>query len=75
MRHSFASISLKQGTSVKEVAEPLGHSSPMLTLSTYAHAMEGAAKEAVNKLADSLVAYETESRSVRNVRKWGFVNR
>jgi integrase len=58
VRHCFASISLKQGTSVKEVSELLGHSSPMVTLSTYAHAMEGVAREAVNRLADSLLPTE-----------------
>ena len=56
VRHCFASISLKQGTSVKEVSELLGHSSPLITLSTYAHAMEGVAREAVNRLADSLLS-------------------
>lgn len=54
VRHCFASISLRQGTSVKDVSELLGHSSPLVTLSTYAHAMEGVAREAVNRLADSL---------------------
>lgn len=55
VRHCFASISLKQGTSVKEVSELLGHSSASVTLSIYAHAMEGVAREAVNRLADSLL--------------------
>jgi integrase len=39
VRHAFASIVLSQGTSVTEVSELLGHSSPMVTLSTYAHKM------------------------------------
>jgi integrase len=55
VRHGFASISLKQGTSVKEVSELLGHSSPLITLSTYAHTTEGVARDAVNRLANSLV--------------------
>ena len=54
-RHAFASIALKNGTSVKEVSALLGHSSPMLTLSTYAHTMEGMGREAVNGLAKSLL--------------------
>lgn len=56
VRHCFASISLKQGTSVSEVSELLGHSSPSVTLSIYAHAIEGVARAAVNRLADSLLA-------------------
>lgn len=56
-RHAFASIALKNGTSVKEVSTLLGHSSPTLTLtlSTYAHVMEGMGREAVNGLARSLL--------------------
>jgi len=54
-RHAFASIALKNGASVKEVSTLLGHSSPTLTLSTYAHVMEGMGREAVNGLARSLL--------------------
>jgi site-specific recombinase XerD len=54
MRHAFASLTLTNGTSFKEVQELLGHSSPMLTLSTYAHVMEGVAHGAVKQLAASL---------------------
>lgn len=54
VRHAFASIALKNGTSVKEVSELLGHSSPTITLSTYAHTMEGVARTAVNQLASCL---------------------
>jgi hypothetical protein len=38
-RHTYASMALAAGKSVKWVADQLGHSSPMLTLKTYAHAM------------------------------------
>lgn len=51
-RHAFASIALKNGA---EVSALLGHSSPMLMLSTYAHTMEGMGREAVNGLAKSLL--------------------
>lgn len=70
VRHGFASISLRQGTSVNEVSELLGHSSPMVTLSTYAHAMEGAARAAVNKLAESLRSERADpEQSVRKCEK------
>lgn len=70
VRHAFATISLRQGTSVKEVSELLGHSSPLVTLSTYAHAMEGAARDAVNRLADSLLSKRAGGEeSVRNREK------
>ncbi|MGC2632650.1 MAG: tyrosine-type recombinase/integrase [Candidatus Cybelea sp.] len=70
VRHCFASISLMQGTSVKEVSELLGHSSPLVTLSTYAHVMEGQGREAVNRLADSLLSTQaSQLDSVRNGEK------
>ena len=38
-RHTWASMALASGKSVRWVVEQLGHSSPMLTLKTYAHAI------------------------------------
>ena len=38
-RHTYASIAVASGKSVKWVADQLGHSTPMLTLRTYAHAI------------------------------------
>jgi integrase len=55
LRHAFATISLGQGTSMKEVSELLGHSTPAITMSYYAHTMDGMAREAVNRLAESLL--------------------
>jgi Phage integrase family len=36
-RHTWASLALASGKSVRWVADQIGHSSPMLTLKTYAH--------------------------------------
>lgn len=55
LRHAFATLSLSSGTSIKEVQSLLGHSSASLTLSTYAHALEGAGRAAVNRLGASLL--------------------
>ena len=38
-RHTFASTLLSRGVSVKAVADWLGHASPTITLTTYAHLM------------------------------------
>ncbi|MGB6517765.1 MAG: hypothetical protein WBE79_04580 [Candidatus Cybelea sp.] len=38
-----------------KVSQLLGHSSPVITLSTYAHVLDGVAREAVNVLANSLI--------------------
>ena len=38
-RHTFASLALASGKSVRWVADQLGHSNPELTLRVYAHAL------------------------------------
>lgn len=37
LRHYFATLLIHNGASVKTVQLALGHSSPMITLNTYAH--------------------------------------
>jgi integrase len=59
LRHAFATLTLKNGTSVNEVSQLLGHSAPVITPSTYAHVIEGVAREAVNVLANSLIRRPT----------------
>ncbi|HTV72767.1 MAG TPA: site-specific integrase [Candidatus Acidoferrales bacterium] len=54
-RHAFATIALRNGVSVKEVSTLLGHSSPIVTMSTYARQMEGLGRAAVDGLAKSLL--------------------
>ena len=39
-RHTWASMALAAGKSVRRVADQLGHASPALTLKTYAHALK-----------------------------------
>ncbi len=39
LRHTFATLSLEGGKSVKWVSQQLGHRSATLTLDTYAHAL------------------------------------
>lgn len=50
MRHSTASLMLKQGASSKVVQERLRHSDISLTLNTYSHTMPGMQKEAAAKM-------------------------
>jgi integrase len=58
LRHAFASITLADGVSIKEVQMLMGHSSPVVTLSVYARSIEGLGRQAVNELARSLLASE-----------------
>lgn len=37
LRHTTAALLIAQGAHVKEIAERLGHSSPVVTMTVYAH--------------------------------------
>ena len=54
-RHTAASLILADGVPVKVVQEMLGHSSPTITLSLYAHVLPGMAEEAGAALSVSLL--------------------
>lgn len=58
LRHAFASLTLGDGVSIKEVQTLLGHSSPVVTLSVYARSIEGLGRQAVNELSRSLLSPE-----------------
>lgn len=55
LRHAFATLNSRTGTSVNDVSQLLGHSSLVITLSNFAQVIEGVAREAVNVLANSLI--------------------
>jgi len=50
LRHSFASLMLSEGVRVDVVSRMLGHASPAITLSVYAHLMPGDEEAAVERL-------------------------
>ena len=50
LRHTAASLMLKQGISVKVVQERLGHSDAAMTLNVYSHTIPGMQKEAAKKM-------------------------
>ncbi|MFB6355630.1 MAG: tyrosine-type recombinase/integrase [bacterium] len=54
LRHSHASVLIKQGQDIKTIAERLGHSSVQFTLDTYGHLMEGMQEEAARGFANSI---------------------
>ena len=51
LRHTHASHMLCQGEPVKVVSERLGHASPTVTLTNYAHVMPGRQREAAERFA------------------------
>jgi len=50
LRHTAASLMLKQGVSFKVVQERLGHSDAAMTLNVYSHVIPGMQKEAAQKM-------------------------
>jgi integrase len=54
-RHTAASLMLASGVPTKVVSELLGHSSPTVTLSIYAHVIPGMAEDAGAALSASLL--------------------
>lgn len=55
LRHSHAALLIAQGEHPKVIADRLGHSSPMVTMTTYAHLFPGLDEQAADRL-DSLRA-------------------
>lgn len=56
-RHFYASVQLEAGTSIRALAEYLGHADPGFTLRTYTHLMpqsQDKAKRAVNDVFERL---------------------
>jgi integrase len=60
LRHTHATLLLKGGESLRVVADRLGHSSPTLTLSTYAHVLPGQDAAAAERL-DVMLALAEKS--------------
>ena len=50
LRHYFTSYALSQNVPISDVQAILGHTTPDMTLSVYAHLMEGAKTEAAKKI-------------------------
>ena len=55
LRHSYASHQLIDGTSPLEVSKLMGHSSPAVTLSIYAHWIKGEKSHAQQRLATGIM--------------------
>lgn len=52
LRHTFATLSLKNGVDVKTLSSTLGHYSAGFTLSTYTHATPDMMREAADTVGD-----------------------
>jgi integrase len=54
LRHTYASLLIDQGENIKYIQNQLGHSSPMLTLSVYAHLMNPTNQRAARQLENTV---------------------
>lgn len=62
LRHTHASLMLKQGVHPKVVSERLGHSSIAITLDTYSHVLPGLQEAAALRFDDTLQATNGEKQ-------------
>jgi integrase len=51
LRHTWATLALASGVEVKTVQEHLGHSTPVITLTTYAHVLGSQRQQAADRVA------------------------
>jgi integrase len=56
LRHFHASILILKKTSITEVAARLGHASPAVTMSVYAHFLRHVKGESTNAVVEALAA-------------------
>jgi integrase len=54
LRHTHATLMLKEGVNPKIVSERLGHASVVITLDTYSHVLPGLQEEAALKFEEGL---------------------
>ncbi len=70
LRHTFASLKIEQGENIKYIQNQLGHSSPMVTLTVYAHLMKDSNPESARGLENMIFGesgdqMETTSKKVK----------
>ena len=54
LRHTYATLQIAYGTDIRTVAGVMGHSSPMTTLTIYAHQVKDASEKAARAMSDML---------------------
>lgn len=66
LRHSFVSLLIESGANVKAVAQWAGHSSPVVTLSRYAHVFDDHADDVADRM-DALLSPPVRSATVHRI--------
>jgi integrase len=73
LRHTYASLLIEQGESIKYIQSQLGHANPMVTLSVYAHLMKSVNQEAPARL-ESTIFESNGSKMVAETKKGAMAN-
>ena len=68
LRHTYASLLIEQGENIKYIQSQLGHASPVVTLSVYAHLMNPINQEAPCRL-EKAVFKQSGSKMVAETKK------
>ena len=68
LRHTYASFLIEQGENIKYIQSQLGHSSPMVTLTIYAHLLNPVNQEAACRLEKAILE-PTGHNSVTTTKK------
>jgi integrase len=66
LRHTYASILIKQGENLKYIQSQLGHANPSVTLNTYSHLLESVNQEAACRFENTILE-ASGSKMVANV--------
>jgi integrase len=66
LRHTYASILIKQGENLKYIQSQMGHVNPTVTLNTYSHLMERVNQEAAKRLENTIFE-SSGSKMVANI--------
>jgi len=67
LRHTYASLLIEQGESIKYIQSQLGHSTPTVTLNVYAHLMSPTNQSAAERLDERI--WGTGSKMVAGTKK------
>ncbi len=65
LRHTFATRAIENGMDIKTLADIMGHKSPAITLSTYAHSLAPHKKSMMNKLGKILADGRPVMRKIK----------
>lgn len=64
LRHSFATLSLKQGMDIKTVSHMLGHTDAGFTMNTYMHVTDSMQENVANAMANLIESAGKDTKKI-----------